>query len=457
MMITVMKMRKKTEKQIRTCQVRCELMDSGGKGVVSVEGKRWAIEDLLVREQAQIQYEVCGNQVRIQEVWRTSDSADRTEPRCHLSRRCGGCQLQHMQYQAQLHWKQQQVQRLMGRWGTVQPICGMEDPWHYRNKVIASLAYNKKGKIVAGIYEEESHRVVGYSFCMIQDPRAAAILHSLCQIMEELKLEPYQEDKRRGLIRHCLIRLGQHSGQILVCLVTASAIFPARRQLVERLRQRHPEITTLVMNVNSRSTSVVLGQQERVLWGKGTITDRCCGLDFTLSARSFYQVNSAQTEVLYRQALRMAGLNGKQRVLDAYCGIGTIGLIAASKSKEVIGVEVNAAAVNNAITNARSNRIRNAFFLHQDAGQFMEQAAREHQHFDVVLMDPPRSGADDRFLNSLVRLNPQRIVYISCNPFTQAQDVKKLVEKGYGVREMVPVDMFPMTVHTELICLLVRE
>ncbi len=455
MMVPVIEMKEKKKDSILSVRTKCIQLDASGKGLVKIKDEKVLIENLLPGEEVELEY-TRGRGIRVVSAVRLTDSLLRVKPRCRVFDRCGGCQLQHVDYPAQLDWKKEKVQQLLGRYGRVHDVLGMAEPWAYRNKVIATFSLSKKGKVIAGIYEEDSHQLVPYSSCWIQDPIAEKILATVCELMTELRIEPYDEDQRTGLVRHCLIRVGHVSREVLVCLVCASPIFPARKQLIQRLRQRHPEITTIVMNVNSRNTSVVLGSQERVLVGPGKIQDELCGLKFSIAAKSFYQINSVQTEVLYGKAMELANLTGKERVLDAYCGIGSISLVAAKAAKEVVGVEVNPVSVKNAIENARMNHLRNAWFVEADAGLFMEQAAREGQAYDVVFMDPPRAGADERFLKSLCRLNPDRIVYISCNPSTQARDLRHLTHEGYQVRTIVPVDLFPMTSHVETICLLVK-
>ena len=277
---------------------------------------------------------------------------------------------------------------------------------------------------------------------------------SVRQIMRECRIQPYDEDRGTGLLRHILVRTGFASGQVMVVLVTASPIFPARSRFVSLLREKHPEITTIVMNCNPKQTSMVLGTQERVLYGKGFIKDSLCGLRFAISPRSFYQVNPVQTEALYQRAIQMAQLTGRERVLDAYCGIGTISLIAAGQAKEVIGVELNRDAVQDAIANAKRNGVRNATFVCEDAGRFMTRMAQEREGVDVVFLDPPRSGSDEAFLRSLCALGPKRVVYISCNPQTQKRDLAVLAAGGYRVEAIQPVDMFPQTGHVETVVLL---
>ncbi len=266
--------------------------------------------------------------------------------------------------------------------------------------------------------------------------------------MKEIRMAPYDEDLRTGILRHVLIRASYYTPEIMVVLVTNVDSFPGRGNFTKELHKECPEITTIIQNINTRDTNVILGTKENILMGKGYITDTLCGIKFQISSRSFYQINPTQTERLYNLAIEKAQLTGKERVLDAYCGIGTIGLVASKKAAEVVGVEVVDDAIKDAIKNAKSNGITNARFYVGDAGEFMLNMAKEKQVFDVVFMDPPRSGADEKFLKSLLTLSPKKIVYVSCDPATLARDVKILSSK-YDVQSVSPVDMFPMTFHVE--------
>lgn len=435
----------------------CKKFDDSGKGYLELGGERYFLAQVLPEEELHVEIERKGKRSWVSSFQIVKENPNRVQPQCTIYDRCGGCQLQHLSYAGQLQYKTEKVRQLLSKFCQTEEIIGMKNPWNYRNKIIATFSYSKKGKVAAGIYEEDSHQVIPYSFCRIQDSRADKIIHTICELMNEFRIRPYQEDYDEGLVRHCLIRVGEHSSQISVCLVVSSPIFPARKQFVTKLRKIHPEITTLTMNVNSRSTSVVMGNQDRILYGDGFITDQLCGLNFSLSAKSFYQVNSRQTEVLYNKAMEMAELKGTEKVLDAYCGIGTISLIAAQQAKEVLGVEVNKTAVKDAIGNMRANKIRNAYFMEADAGEFMELAAKNQQHFDVVIMDPPRAGADEKFLKALCALKPEKVIYISCDPKTLARDVEILVRNRYSAKIAVPVDMFPMTTHIETVVLLTRN
>lgn len=375
----------------------------------------------------------------------------RVKPPCPYYDKCGGCQIQHMSYEGQSKFKQAKVQELLGSFCKVNDILTMEDPYYYRNKVHSTFSYNKKGEIIAGIYRENTHDVINIDKCMIQDSKADEIIGTIKDFMKSFKMKPYDEDTGEGFLRHVLIKRGFSTGQVMVVLVVSSKIFPGKNNYIKALVKKHPEISTIIMNINNRKTSVVLGNEEAILYGKGYIEDILCGVKFQISAKSFYQVNPIQTEILYNKAIEMAKLKGNETVIDAYCGIGTIGLIVSSKVKNVIGVEVNNDAVKDAIRNAKQNNIKNAYFYNDDAGDFMVELASENKKIDLVIMDPPRSGSDEKFLSSLVKLSPEKVVYISCNPETQKRDLEYLVKKGYKVREIQPVDMFPQTTHVECV------
>ena len=374
------------------------------------------------------------------------------EVKCPVYRKCGGCQLQNLSYERQLQWKQDRCQKLLGKFGKVAPILGMEDPTHYRNKVQAAFAFDKRhNKIISGVYQASTHRVVAVDSCLTEDQKADEVIGTIRGLLKDFKLTAYDEDSGRGFLRHVLVKRGFGTGELMVVLVTGTPIFPAKNHFVAALRKKHPEITTIVQNINNRRTSMVLGEQEKVLYGPGHIVDQLCGCRFRISAKSFYQINPRQTEVLYGKAMEFARLTGRERVLDAYCGIGTISLIAAGQAKEVIGVELNRDAVQDAIANAKRNGVRNATFICEDAGRFMTRMAQEREGVDVVFLDPPRSGSDEAFLRSLCALGPKRVVYISCNPQTQKRDLAVLAAGGYRVEAIQPVDMFPQTGHCECI------
>ena len=376
---------------------------------------------------------------------------------CPISKKCGSCQYQGMAYHKQLQKKQRQEESLLGSFGKVEPIIGMKNPYYYRNKVHAVFDRDRRGNVISGTYEAKSHRVVAVENCLIEDQKSQEIIHTIKNLLKSFKIKTYDEDTQYGLLRHVLIRCGFSTGEIMVVLVTASPVFPSKNNFVKALRKVHPEITTVVQNINDRGTSMVLGTRDVVLYGKGFIEDKLCGCTFRISAQSFYQVNPVQTEILYQKAIEAAGLTGKETVLDAYCGIGTIGLIAASKAKQVTGVELNKEAVRDAIKNAKRNQTKNITFYCEDAGEFMLKMAAEDQQLDVVFMDPPRSGSSEVFLDCLAKLAPKKVVYVSCNPETLARDLRILKKKGYQMQEAWPVDMFPFCDHIETVCLLSRK
>lgn len=377
---------------------------------------------------------------------------------CPYVKKCGGCQYDGISYEKHLEKKRKELEKLMKPFVPVKQLVSMEYPFHYRNKVHAVLDRNRKtGSVISGIYEAGSHRVVPIEGCMIEDERADEIILSIRELLASFKLKIYDEDTGYGLVRHVLIRTGFHSGQIMVVLVTASPVFPSKNNFVKALRKKHPEITTIVQNINGRGTSMVLGDKESVLYGKGYIEDTLCGCTFRISSKSFYQVNPQMTEKLYGKAIELAGLTGRETVIDAYCGIGTIGLIAAKEAQTVIGAELNGSAVKDAVINARLNGIKNAWFEHMDAGEFMVKYVNQGNQADVVFLDPPRSGSTPQFLDALAYMKPSKVVYISCNPETLARDLKYLEKKGYQVVECWGYEMFPWTEHVETVCLLSKK
>ncbi len=439
------------------------------------------------------------------------------QSKCAVSQQCGACTAIDTPYEKQLEEKQAQIvelfDELAGEDCALHPICGMSEPYHYRNKVISPYApgkrlgdtqgkgrassKNARGKhgarrgarheILCGMYAKGTHRIIDSSCCLLENKEAKRIIQTIKQLMPKFGIEPYNEDTGAGFLRHVIVRVGHSSGEILVTLVTNDTQFPASKAFCRELCKRAPSITTVVQNVNTRFTNVILGDEgESRLYGPGFILDDLCGLRFRISSHSFYQVNATQTEVLYRRAIELAGLSGNEVVMDAYCGTGTIGLVAAkglrasetagaasasaasagaaeadgagSSASEtpgaakVIGVDKVTEAIKDARNNARHNKIENAEFFAEDAGKFMQKLAREGGHIDVLFMDPPRAGSSKEFLDATCQLKPERIVYISCGPNTQARDIAYLVERGYKLTDIQPVDMFPHTSHIENIC-----
>lgn len=375
---------------------------------------------------------------------------------CPVSSKCGGCQWINRPYGEQLQAKAVRFRKMMEPFCKTEGIIGMEKPEHYRCKVHAAFGEDRRHNAISGIYEERSHRIVPVDSCLIENEKADAIVVSVRGLLKSFKIRTYNEDTGYGLLRHVLVRVGYATGQILVVLVLSSPILPSKNNFVKALLKLHPEITSIVINVNDRNTSMVLGEREQVVYGKGYIEDRLCGKVFRISPKSFYQVNPVQTEKLYGKAMEYAALTGKETVLDAYCGTGTIGLIASEHAGRVIGVELNGDAVRDARMNAKQNQVKNIEFYQNDAGKLLLQMAEQGEKLDVLLMDPPRSGSSREFLDAAVRIRPGKIVYISCNPETLVRDLKILTGQGYRVERSAAVDMFPFTEGIESVSLLER-
>ncbi|MBD5463871.1 MAG: 23S rRNA (uracil(1939)-C(5))-methyltransferase RlmD [Lachnospiraceae bacterium] len=386
-----------------------------------------------------------------------SQKSEKVDISCPVYKKCGGCQLLHMEYKKQLDFKREQITTLLKPYGKLEGIIGMETPEHYRHKVHAVFGRDNRGRTICGVYKEGTHIIVPVEKCLLENEKADEIIQTIKGLLKSFKIKTYDEDTGYGLLRHVLVRVGCSTGQIMVVLVLGSPILPSKNNFVKALRKVHPEITTVVINVNDKKTSMVLGDKEQVIYGPGYIEDRLCGMTFKISPKSFYQVNPRQTEVLYQKAIAFAELSGKEVVLDAYCGTGTIGMIAAPHAGRVIGVELNKDAVRDAIAGAKRNQISNIRFYQADAGDFMVKMADSGEKVDVVLMDPPRTGSSEKFLKALVQLGPRKIVYVSCNPETLARDLQYLCRKGYEMKKGVGVDMFPFTKHVETVVAIQRK
>lgn len=374
---------------------------------------------------------------------------------CPVSDKCGGCDWIGKSYEWQLMEKKKAAAKLLEPFCKLDGILGMEEPFYYRNKVHAVFDRDKKGNVISGIYEKNSHRVVPVEHCYIEDRKSGEIIQTIRSLCKSFKMKTYDEDTGYGLLRHVLVRSGYHTGEYMVVLVLGSPIMPSKNNFVKALREKHPEITTVVVNVNDKKTSMILGEKEQVIYGKGYIEDVLCQKTFRISPKSFYQVNPMQTEKLYGKAIEYAGLTGTETVVDAYCGTGTIGIIMADHAKEVIGVELNTDAVKDARINAKRNGCKNISFYEKDAGAFLVQMAEQNAKADVVVMDPPRAGSDEAFMSSVVKMQPKRVVYVSCNPLTLVRDLNYFTKHGYRVKKAHAVDMFAQTSeHTELVTLL---
>ena len=375
---------------------------------------------------------------------------------CKQFKKCGACRFHLDEYERQLAYKQNGLENLLSEFCRVESIIPMENPFNYRNKVQAAFYYDfKRQKCTSGVYQSNSKKITPIDYCALDDRQADEIILSIRKLADNFRLKPYDIRNKTGFLRHVLVRKGFKSVEIMVVIVTATSVFPAKNNFVKALLKKHGEITSIVHNINPSETNLMLGEQSHVLYGKGYIEDELCSCKFRISPASFYQVNPVQCEVLYNTAMDFAGLTGNEAVFDAYCGTGTIGIIAAKNAKQVLGVEVNSDAIKDAVFNAKNNVADNIFFIEADATELINDLAKEKEHFDVVFMDPPRAGASKAFLNSLLKLKPERIVYISCNPETLARDLKTLT-KAYKVRKIQGVDMFPFTKHIECVVLLTK-
>ena len=378
------------------------------------------------------------------------------DKKCKYSKYCGGCTLQGFSYDKQLDKKQEYIEKLLGKLHKVNRIIGMDNPLNYRNKVQVTFGHDDKNNIICGNFISSTHIIVPIDECMIADEKANEIIDTVKSLAVKYRISVFDEDSLKGCLRHVQIRVSS-SNEYMVILVTGSNTIPKGDLLVRDLLKNHKEIKTIVQNINRRHTSMVLGDRNIVLFGKGYIYDNLCSLNFKLSASSFYQVNKRQTEVLYNTALALADFSKEDTVIDAYCGIGTIGLITANKVKNVIGVELNKQAIRDAIYNSKLNDITNAYFVCDDAGHYMQRLSKEKKRIDSVIMDPPRSGADIKFLNSLVQLKPKKILYISCGPESLKSNLLYLTKNGYRINTIQPVDMFPFTDHVETVVLMSRD
>ena len=430
------------------------------KGLCFEDGKCFAkpnfiIPGLIPGEEALVDIVKKGDKRLICKIKTINTASPKRANLCSYSN-CGGCDFKHINYQEQLNYKTDYIRSLFKDFKVkVNETIGMDSYVGSRHKIIQTFGYNK-GKLTAGIYEEGTHNIVNIENCPIQNKEANEIVKDIKNIMSELKLMPYNEDSKTGLIRHVYIRCGYYTKEIMVVIVTAMDAFPARSQFIKKLLESNPNIKTIIQNINSRGTSVVLGDKTRVLYGPGYISDMLLGLKFNISSQSFYQVNPKQTEVLYNLAIKMAELKETDIVFDAYSGIGTISLIASKYCKTVIGVEIVNSAVKDAINNAKINNIKNCYFACDDATKYIVKMAEEKAHIDCLFMDPPRKGSDIYFLEAVLALKPKRIVYISCGPDTQVRDIKFLLGK-YELTKIQPVDMFCLTHHVECVAHLILK
>ncbi len=440
---------------------KCIDLSFEGKGVLKSDIGIVFVDGLFIGEEADVKVLYRRNGALFGKVHHLiTKSKDRIQPLCGVCTACGGCQFQQLDYKAQLEYKTNKVKdalrRHLKKEYEVSPAIGMDYPYEYRNKIQVPLGKDSHGRLISGFYRQNSHEIIPIVKCYIENAKASEIIVTIKKLMKEFHLEPYDEDKGTGLIRHILIRTSYHFDEIMVTLVTTKDEFKSKNAFIKALVELHPSIKSVVQNINSRHTNVILGDKCRTLYGTSYIKDSILGVLFRISSKSFYQVNPIQVEKLYDLAIKEANLSKDDEVLDAYCGIGTIGLIASRQCKSVVGVEIIDDAIKNAKDNAKINNIANAKFYCDDASNFLKRYKEEGHKFDCVFVDPPRKGLDDKFIDSLLEVAPKRIVYISCNPETLGENLVKLTTK-YNIERVHAVDLFPMTYHVETIVGLYRK
>ncbi len=439
-----------------------------GEGIGKTNGYTWFVKNALIGDTVEAVVTKVKKRYGYAKMLNIIDpSPDRVEPKCPVARQCGGCQVQELSYEAQLQFKTKKVRGNLERIGgfapefldeVMEPICGMNDePFYYRNKAQFPIGTDKNGKIVTGFYAGRTHQIIPNTECALGVSVNQEILNIIVDFMNANHISAYDEETGRGLVRHVLIRYGFKTGEIMVCLVVNGDKIPKSEKLVDQLVQIKG-MTSISISKNCEKTNVIMGKEIRVLWGQGYITDYIGEVRYQISPLSFFQVNPVQTEKLYGQALEYAGLTGKETVWDLYCGIGTISLFLAQNAKKVYGVEIIPQAIEDARNNAKINDIQNAeFFVGKAEEVLPEQYAKNRVYADVIVVDPPRKGCDETLLQTMVEMGPERIVYVSCDSATLARDLEYLCENGYEVKKVRPVDMFPMTVHVETVCLLSRK
>lgn len=462
-------------------EIEIDGLSHDGQGVGRIDGFTVFVADALPGERAKIQMVDVKKNYGVAVLDQLLErSEDRVMPPCPVYDRCGGCQLQHLNYEAQLRWKRQMVIDNLKRIGKldiveadldetgmdragviVHPTIGMEDPWRYRNKAVVPFG-EEGGRLIGGFFEQGSHRIVDMDSCIIQDEQNDTLIRHIKRIAEELGIPAYDRVRHHGVLRHVVVRVGMRTRELMLVLVTNGRQLPKVEEFVERIREAvresQPDYTlkSICQNVNTKRTSLIFGDETHVLWGSETIEDRIGDVRFAISARSFYQVNSVQTEVLYGKALEYARLTGDETVIDAYCGIGTISLFLAQQARKVYGVEIVPEAIEDARLNAELNGITNAEFVVGRAEDVFPRWYEEGVTADVVVVDPPRKGCERSLLDTIIEMKPKRVVYVSCNPSTLARDLRVLEDGGYRTVEVQPVDMFPHSGHVECVVLMSR-
>lgn len=436
-------------------EVVIEDLTHEGAGVAKIDGYALFIPKALPGEKAKVKVVKVNKGYGFAKLLEVlTKSEDRIEePPCPIFDQCGGCQLQHLSYEGQLNQKQKQVRDVLERIGkisdaAIHPTLGMNDPWRYRNKAQVPFA-NREGGLVAGFYQERSHEIIDMNSCLIQHEENDNVVQIVKEIASSLGIKGYDEEKHKGTLRHVVARYGVNTGQLMVVLVTRSSELSNKIELIDAIKEKIPHITSIVQNINSKRTNVIFGDKTVILSGKEYIYDTIGDVKFAISARSFYQVNPKQTKVLYDKALEYAKLDGTETVIDAYCGIGTISLFLAQKAHHVYGVEIVSQAIDDAKRNAKLNDMKNVDFAVGEAEKVIPWWYAQGIRADVIVVDPPRKGCDEALLETIIKMKPKRVVYVSCNPATLARDLRVLEDGGFKTIEVQPVDMFPHTSHVE--------
>ena len=433
-----------------------------GSGVAKIDGYPIFVPYGLPGEKAKIKVTKLNKGYgfgRLMELY--EESQDRVEPPCPIYKQCGGCQLQHLSYEGQLKAKEKMVRELMTRIGKLEevkvlPVLGMSEPWNYRNKAQVPVG-EMEGGLVAGFYAKRSHEIIDMDECLIQFTENDEMIRLVKGICEKHGVKAYNEKQHKGTLRHIMVRTGQVTGELMIVLVTRTPDMPNRRKIIEEIVEAVPNITSIIQNVNTKRTNVILGDQTITLWGADVISDYIGDIKFEISPRSFYQVNPVQTKVLYDKTLEYADLSGNETVIDAYCGIGTISLFLAKKAKKVYGVEIVPEAIEDARKNAALNEITNVEFEVGEAETVIPNWYKQGITADTLVVDPPRKGCDENLLKTIAAMKPKKVVYVSCNPATLARDLRYLEDNGYKTVEVQPVDMFPQTMHVECVSQLILK
>lgn len=432
-----------------------------GEGIGKIDGFTIFVEEAIPGDEVQAKVIKTKSNYAIGKLEMIlNPSKDRIDPRCLIADQCGGCQIQQIEYQRQLEYKTQLVRDNLERIGKIKdviihPTIGMKDPWRYRNK--AQFPIGEEGGAVLGFYAKKSHRIIPGDSCYIQHSVNDQITKIVVDFIDEYKISIYQEEKNKGLFRHVVTKVGFTTKEIMVILVINGNRIPNSKQLIDRLTENIPSIASIYLNFNKRKTNSILGRENKLLYGKEHIVDYIGDIKFEISPLSFFQVNPMQTKVLYEKALEYANLQGRETVYDAYCGIGTISLFLAQRAKKVIGVEIVEEAIEDAKRNAELNHVKNTEFYAGKAEKLIPELYKEGKQADVVVVDPPRKGCDEKLLDTIIQMKLQRMVYVSCNPSTLARDLHYLENGGFKTVEVQPVDMFPHTMHVETVCLLTRK